>query len=111
MDNKKRKILAVGQILPGVFEDITRSSNPACSAQDQIERIWADIAEVIVGPGEAAGPAGIKFSGFKEGVVYMAVDSSARLFFWKLRRATVLKRLQERRPDVKNVVFKIGKVT
>jgi len=105
MQAKKQKILAVGQILPGVFEDITRSN---IHEQIQLEKIWADIADAVTGPGGASG-AGL--SGFKEGVVYIAVDSSARLFYWKLRRGAALKRFQERRPDVKNIVFKIGKVT
>ena len=108
MDNEKRKILAVGQILPGVFEDITRSNS---HEQIQLEKIWADIAHATRVPGMVAGSAGASFSGFKEGVVYIAVDSSARLFYWKLRRGAALKRFQERRPDVKNIVFKIGKVT
>ena len=105
MDNEKRKILAVGQILPGVFEDITRSN---IHEQIQLEKIWADIAGAVAGP---AGTAGAGLNGFKDGVVYIAVDSSARLFYWKLRRGAILKRFQERRPDVKNIVFKIGKVT
>jgi hypothetical protein len=99
---KKEKILTVGQILPGVFEDISRSN---IHEQIQLEKIWADIAGAITDT------SGAGFSGFKEGVVYIAVDSSARLFYWKLRRGTVLKRFQEHRPDVKNIVFKTGKVT
>ena len=105
MDNKKQKILAVGQILPGVFEDITRSNT---HEQIQLEKIWADIAGAVVGSAEVQG---VSLSGFKEGTLFIAVDSSARLFFWKLRRGAVLKRFQERRPDVTNIVFKIGKVT
>jgi hypothetical protein len=105
VDNEKRKILTVGQILPGVFEDISRSN---IHEQIQLEKIWADIAGAITGAPDAVGAS---MSGFKEGIVYIAVDSSARLFYWKLRRGTVLKRFQERRPDVKNIVFKIGKVT
>ncbi len=103
---KKEKILTVGQILPGVFNDITRSN---IHEQIQLEEIWADIARAVFGA--ETGAAGAVFNGFKEGVVYIAVDSSARLFYWKLRRGTALKRFQERRPDVKNIVFKIGKVT
>ena len=105
---KKEKILAVGQILPGVFDDITRSN---IHEQIQLEKIWADIAGAVSGPEGSPAVVGASLSGFKEGVVYIAVDSSARLFYWKLRRGAALKRFQERRPDVKNIVFKIGKVT
>ena len=105
---KKENILAVGQILPGVFEDITRSN---IHEQIQLEEIWAGIAGAASGPAGGAAASGASLNGFKEGVVYIAVDSSARLFYWKLRRGAALKRFQERRPDVKNIVFKIGKVT
>ena len=104
MQNKKKKILTVGEILPGVFEDITRSNT---HEQIQLEKIWADIAGSIAGT-TPAGPEGARFSGFKEGTVYIAVDSPARAFYWKLRRGTVLKRFQERTPDVTHIVFKTG---
>ena len=55
--------------MQGVFEDISRSN---IHEQTQLEKIWADIAGAIT---ETPGAA---FSGFKEGVVYNAVDSSAR---------------------------------
>ncbi len=100
MENKKRKILNIGQILPGIIESLTRSN---IHEQIQLEKIWADIA------GDDA--AGVVLNGYKDGTVFITVDSAARLYFWKMRRATVLKRFQERRPDVKNIGFKIGKVT
>lgn len=100
MDNKKRKISTVSEILPGVLEELTRSN---IHEQIQLEKIWTDIAGVNA--------AGVALNGFRDGTVFIAVDSSARLYYWKLRRGTLLKRFQERRPDVTNIAFKIGKVT
>ena len=100
MENNKRKILAVKEILPGILKDITRSH---IHEQIELEKIWENIAGVDA--------TGVMLGGFKDGVVFITVNSSARLYYWKLRQVTVLKRFQERRPDVKNVAFKIGKVT
>ena len=98
MDNTKRKITAIREIIPGVLEEITRSN---IQEQVQLEKIWADIVQ------DAAGAA---LNGFREGVVFITVDSSARLYYWKARKITILKRFQERRADVTNIVFKIGTV-
>ena len=100
MENNKRKILAVKEILPGILKDITRRD---IHEQIELEKIWENIAGVDA--------TGVMLGGFKDGVVFITVNSSARLYYWKLRQVTVLKRFQERRPDVKNVAFKIGKVT
>jgi predicted nucleic acid-binding Zn ribbon protein len=98
VENKKRRITAIREIIPGVLEEITRSN---IHEQVELEKIWADIARDA---------SGVALNGFKDGVVYIIVDSSARLFYWKQRRATILKRFQERRPDVQNIGFKIGTV-
>ncbi len=99
MENKKRKVSSVGEILPGVFKDINCSN---IHEQVQLEQVWMGIA----GPDSS----GVMLNGFKNGTVFIIVDSSARLYHWKLRRTTILKRFQERRPDVQNIAFKIGKV-
>ena len=91
----------IGEILPDVLKDITRSN---VHEQIQLEEIWANIAA-------AMGAAGVALNGYKNGTVFIVVDSSTRLYHWKLRRGMVLKRFQEHRPDVQNIVFKIGKVT
>ncbi len=104
MDNKKRNISVVREILPDVLKDITRSNT---HEQIELETLWSEIAGGASAGGDVAG---VKFSGHKEGTIFIVVDSSARLYHWKLRRTAVLKRFQERRPDVKNIVFKIGTV-
>ncbi len=102
MDNNKRKVLSIGDILPKVLEEITRSD---IHEQIQLEKIWKDILATM------PGVSGVMLGGFKEGTVFITVDSATRLYHWKSRRGMLLKRFQERRPDVTNIVFKIGKVT
>lgn len=100
VENKKRQVPSVKDILPDVLKDISRSN---AHEQVQLEQIWGDIA----GPNAR----GAALNGFKDGTVYITVDSPARLYYWKLRRQTALKRFQERRADVTNIAFKIGTVT
>ncbi len=100
MDNNKRSAVAARDILPGILKDLTRNH---LHEQIALEQVWSNIA------GEGA--TGVALGGFRDGVVFITVDSSARLYYWKLRQGTIVKRFQERRPDVRNVVFKIGKVT
>jgi hypothetical protein len=98
----KPKVLSVADILPKVLSEITRKD---LHEQIQLEKIWADILASV----QTA--SGVKLNGFKDGTVFITVDGATRLYHWKSRRGMVLKRFQERRPDVTNIVFKIGKVT
>ncbi|MFH0866311.1 MAG: hypothetical protein V1904_08950 [Bacteroidota bacterium] len=102
MMKEKQKIQSVADILPKVLEEITRSNT---HEQIQLEKIWKDILVSM------QGFSGVKLNGFKDGIVFIVVDSAARLYYWKSRQGMVLKRFQERRTDVTNIVFKIGKVT
>ncbi len=104
VNNKKRNISIISEILPDVLKDITRTNT---HQQIELETLWLEMVNTAWAGGNATG---VKFSGHKEGTVFITVDSSARLYHWKLRRTAVLRRFQERRPDVKNIVFKIGTV-
>ncbi len=53
----------------------------------------------------------IKFLGYKEGKILFNVDTSAWLFQMNIRKSKMLDKLKEEKPDVKNISFKIGKVT
>lgn len=48
--------------------------------------------------------------GLSEGELTIHVDSPAWLYQMKIKKATLLKRLKQEDFDVKNIVFKIGKV-
>ncbi|MEI8011353.1 MAG: hypothetical protein WCI27_02575 [Candidatus Omnitrophota bacterium] len=104
MDNKKRNISIISEILPDVIKNISRTN---AHEQIELETLWLEMVNTAWAGGSAVG---VKFSGFKEGTVFITVDGSARLYHWKLRRTAVLRRFQEQRPDVKNIVFKIGTV-
>jgi hypothetical protein len=86
-------------VLPDV---IARISANNIHEQINFENAWRDIA----GP-ESTGSA---YAGFKNGCVFVIVDTPARLYQWKLKKTATLRRLGEICPQVKNVVFKIGKV-
>ena len=53
----------------------------------------------------------IKFVGFKNGHLLFCVDSSAWLFQMNIRKNKILEKLQEDKPEIKNISFKIGKVS
>ena len=52
-----------------------------------------------------------KLIGLKNGQVSFYVDSSAWLFQMNIRKNKILEKLQEDKPEIKNISFKIGKVT
>ena len=52
-----------------------------------------------------------KFIGFKNGHLSFYVDSSAWLFQMNIRKNKILEKLQEEKPEIKNISFQIGKVT
>ena len=96
---KKTSSILIKDILPGVFENISRHN-----IQDQIslEKHWQEIAG---GDTDKA-----VIIGCKDGCVFVNVDCGARLFQMRVRKQRLLSALQERRKDIKNIVFKIGKV-
>ena len=95
----KSTFFAIKDVLPDV---IARISTNNIHDQISLENAWREIA----GP-EAVGSV---YSGFKNGCVFVNVDTPARLYQWKLKKTAALRRLSEQSPLVKNIAFKIGKV-
>lgn len=52
----------------------------------------------------------VRFSGMKEGKIFMVVDSSAWLFQMRTKQQRLLKEIQLQVSDVTQMYFKIGKV-
>jgi hypothetical protein len=100
VEKKPKSYFALKDVLPDV---IARLSAGNVHDQINLENAWYDIA----GP-EATGSA---YAGFKNGCVFIYVDTPARLYRWKLQKGALVRKLRERRPEVENIVFKIGKVT
>jgi hypothetical protein len=94
---KRKNFFTVKDVLPGVM---ARLSGDNVRDQINLEKAWHEVA----GP-EAVGSA---FTGFKNGCVYVTVDSPARLYQWKMRKAATMRRLCEKCPGVNNISFKIG---
>jgi predicted nucleic acid-binding Zn ribbon protein len=89
----------VKDVLPGVFENISRRN-----IQDQasLEQRWQ---EIMGGDADKA-----VIVGSKDGCVFVNVDCSTRLFQMRVRKQKLLSALQEQIKDINNIVFKIGKV-
>lgn len=98
--DKKKEIFQVSEILANVLKSISRRD-----IQDQIslEKLWQEIV------GEEADRAII--TGFKEGCLFVQVDSPARLFKMRLQKQGLLTRLKKQRNDIVNISFKIGRRT
>jgi len=90
---------ALKDILPKVIEKLSAGN---IHKQIHIENAWSNVIGL-----DAIGSA---YSGFKNGCVIITVDTPERLYQLKLKRPTILRRLKELCPEVKNISFKIGKV-
>ncbi|MBF0388222.1 MAG: DUF721 domain-containing protein [Candidatus Omnitrophica bacterium] len=98
--DRKQEIFLVQEILPEVIKSISRRD-----IQDQIslEKLWQDVA------GAEAGYTVI--TGFKDGCIFLQVDSPARLFKMRLLKPGLLTKLKKQRADIVNLSFKIGRRT
>lgn len=52
----------------------------------------------------------IKFNYFKEGVVYINIDSSAWLYSLNLKKETLLKQMRLENSQIKNLRLRVGEV-
>ena len=96
---RSRTVVALKDVLPDVIAQLSSNN---ISDQIHLENIWGEVVGI-----EAVGS---QFAGFKNGCVFVVVDTPSRLYQWKLKRSATLRRLSERCPEVKNISFKIGKV-
>lgn len=69
-----------------------------------ITRVWPTVIE-------KKALAHTKVVGTKDGIVLINVDSSAWLYQLNINRTKILKKLQSDISDIKNIRFKIGKVS
>ena len=86
-----------------VKEVIQKISSKKAEEQIQLQ----DIRKKCVGE---AGIRRTTISGFKDGILIVHVDSSAWLFQMNSKKKTFLKEIQKTHSDVKQVIFKIGKI-
>ena len=92
---------SIQDIIPQVIEQLSLRQP---DRQMKIQRIWQNIVEKKMA-------AHCALADFTNGVLTVCVDSSAWLFQMNLNKKKILDRLREEMADVKNIQFKIGKIT
>ena len=91
---------SIKDIIPQVIEELTVRKP---DDRNKIQRIWQNVTDVQTARHSA-------LLDFSDGVLTVAVDSSARLYQMNLKRKKFLEQLQEEIPDIQQIQFKIGKV-
>ena len=91
----------IKDIIPQVIEQLSLRQP---DSQMKIHRIWQNIVDERMSTHSA-------LVNFNQGILSVCVDSSSWLFQMNLNKRRILERLQEEMPEVKNIQFKIGKVT
>ncbi len=69
--------------------------------QGSLEQVW----QVILKEHELKH---VALGGQRDGNVLVTVDSPARLYHLRMRKAKILKQLQEKIPEIKDIIFKVG---
>ena len=85
---------AIKDIIANVIHDMSAGSRKDLAA------LWQGIC-----------PQGTQVVDLKEGVALIHVDSSARLVHLNARRSVLLKTIQAQFPQVKDLRFKVGKIS
>lgn len=96
---KKQSFFTFKDILPSVIENLSRQNIQDHTCLDKLwkEILKADADKAVI-------------YGIKEGTLLVTVDCGARLFQMRMRKQTLLTKIQKTQPDIKNIIFRIGKV-
>ncbi len=92
---------SIKDIIPQVVEKMARERGQHVGEQDALERAWQDILE-------QQELKHVKLVGPREGNLLVSVDSPAWLYHLRMRKAKILKQLQEKIPEIKDITFKVG---
>ncbi len=88
---------AIKDIINQVIGDM---SGAAGTSNKDLSRVWQELS------GQ-----GTSMAEFKDGMATVHVDSAVRVVHLNARRGELLKALQERCPQVKQLKFKVGKIS
>lgn len=91
---------SIKEILGDIFKKL---SSERVYLSIRIQKVW----ETIVDRSEALHT---RIEEFRNGMLMVNVDSSARLFQINLKKKEILGKLQKEIPEVKTILFKMGKV-
>lgn len=95
---RKQSAFLLKEILPDIIAKVAGNN---MSEQIKLEQAWLDLA------GREADK--VLFDGFREGTMFIRVDTPARRFIWQGRRGELLRKLQQVSSGVKQIVFRIRK--
>ena len=92
---------SIKDIIPRVVEQMARSRGQHAGGPGSLEQVW----QSVLGEQELKH---VALRGQRDGNVLVTVDSPARLYHLRMRKAKILKQLQEKIPEIKDIVFKVG---
>ncbi len=89
---------SIKDIIPQVIDKMARQRG---GEQGALEQVWQDVLEkyelkhvTLVGP--------------RDGNLLVSVDSPARAYHLRMRKAKILKQLREKIPEIKDITFKVS---
>lgn len=83
---------------------ISNLSTRSQKGDDKLERVWSSVLE-------KKELQHTKLVGMRDGTVSVLVDTPAWLYQMNIKKTKILDRLQNEIPDIKNIRYRIGKVT
>lgn len=92
---------SIKDIIPRVVEKMVRSRNRQAGGPGALEQVWQDILEKQELRHTMLG-------GQRDGNLLVFVDSPARAYHLRMGKARILKQLQEKIPEIKDIIFKVS---
>lgn len=89
---------SIKDIIPQVVEKIIRQR---AGEQGALEQAWLDVLE-------KQDIKHVKLGGLRDGNLLVSVDSPARAYHLRMRKAKILKQLQEKIPGIRDIMFKVS---
>lgn len=96
----KIKATSIKEIIPSVIDHIQLYKHYQSS---RLQEVWKSIMQ-------KEGLERVQPVREQDGVVEVHVDSAAKLFVVNLKKQQILKQLQKERPEITDIIFKVGKV-
>jgi len=89
---------SIKDIIPQVVEKMARQR---AGEQGALEQAWKDVLA-------KQGLKHVTLVGPRDGSLLVSVDSPARLYHLRTRKAAILRQLREKVPEIKDIIFKVG---
>ena len=89
---------SIKDIIPRVVEKIIRQR---AGEQGALEQAWQDVLA-------KQGLKHVRLVGPRDGNLLVSVDSPARLYHLRMRKAAILRQLREKIPEIKDIILKVS---